>query len=417
MRVEKGDGMLRWIVVLCLVAVVAVAVSTSMNPKGVPVDTATAARREIREYVEEQAKTRLPDIQKVTMPLQGRVLPITLEEGDRVTTGQVVARLDESDLKTDYIEQDNTIKRYVKNLQQIELAIEQAEHAIAASQAKYDFAERTFARTRQLFQRGTASDQQLEADELQMTESRVDLRRDRLNKNIYTLMRGVVELMRDSDAARLSKIERDRARTEVRSSVDGVVLRREVSNETVLAAGTVLLEIGDPSQLEVEADILSQDVVKVDVGDPVDMIGAAVGSEPLPGKVARIYPQGFTKVSSLGVEQQRVKVIINFAEGSLDRLKEEGRELGVDYRLRVKIYTDERDHAVTVPRAAVFRSGSGHWQAFAIVDGKATLRDVTIGLRNDFFVEILEGVSVDEEVIVAPDSGIADGVLVAIGNE
>ena len=245
-----------------------------------------------------------------------------------------------------------------------------------------------------------------------MTQSAVELSRDRLNKNIYVLMRGVVELMRDTDIARRSKIERDRGRTQVRTTVDGVILKREVSNETVLAAGTVLLEIGNPSELEVEADVLSQDVVKIQNGDTVDLIGAAVGTEPIQGKVSRIYPQGFTKVSSLGVEQQRVKVIIDFVEGALQSLKNQGRVLGVDYRLRVKIYTDERDDAITVPRAAVFRSGAGNWQAFVVVDGKAELRDVVLGLRNDYVVEILDGIAVDEVVIVAPDSGISSGVLV-----
>ena len=136
--------MFRWIAVVVLVAIVAVAVKASMAPKGVPVDAAKATRGQIREYVEEQAKTRLPYVHKVTMPLQGRVLPITLEEGDVVTAGQVVAQLDESDLQTDFVAQDNTVKQYIKNLQQIDFAVEQAEQTIKASQAQYDFAEGLF---------------------------------------------------------------------------------------------------------------------------------------------------------------------------------------------------------------------------------------------------------------------------------
>ena len=240
--------MLRWLVVLILVAVVGIAINASLSPKGIPVDAASAKESGIREYVEEQAKTRLPHIHRVTMPLQGRVLPITVEEGDSVRAGQVVAKLDPNDLQTDFVEQDNTVKQYIKNIAQIDLTIEQAEHAVRASQAKYDFAERQFARTRELATQDSASEQELDADELTMTESAVELTRDKLNKNIYVLLKGVVELMRDSDIARRTKIERDQARTEIKSTVDGVILQRNVSNETVLAAGELLLEIGDPDE-------------------------------------------------------------------------------------------------------------------------------------------------------------------------
>ena len=167
-----------------------------------------------------------------------------------------------------------------------------------------------------------------------------------------------------------------------------------------------------PTKLEIEADVLTQDVVKVQLGDPVDIIGSALGGKSISGTVGRIYPQGFTKVSSLGVEQQRVKVIVNFDDGVLDQLKLDGKTLGVDYRLRVKIYTDEKAKTITVPRAAVFRSGAGSWQAFAIEAGIARLRDVTIGLRNDFDVEIIDGIAVGETVIIAPDSTITDGLRV-----
>jgi HlyD family secretion protein len=404
--------MSRWLWILLGLVVVAIGTSFALKPKGVPVDVAIASRQSIREYVEEQAKTRLPETYQITMPLQGRVLPIELDEGDRVEADQIVAQMDTGDLETELVEWKNTVRRYAKNLEQIAIAVEQAEQTVKASQAKYDFAERVFSRTQTLAQQNTTSREQLERAELAMTEAALDLRKEQLNKNIYTIMQGVVELMQETDVAKREKAQRDLTRATIRSPVSGVVLTKDVSNEKVLAAGTVLLEIGNPAELEIEVDVLTQDVVKIQPGDAVDIEGAAIGPEAVPGVVAKIYPQGFTKVSSLGVEQQRVTVIVDFGEGVLQELADAGRQLGVDYRVRVKIYTDVTENALVIPRAALFRSAAGAWQVFVVRDNKAMLTDVKVGLRNDFAVEILEGIVDDEPVIVAPDSTLETGTLV-----
>lgn len=406
--------MLRWLWILIGLTLIGIGIAFASAPKRVPVDVAQAHRSSIREYIEEQAKTRLHDTQKITMPMLGRLLPIELEEGDRVTAGQIVARVDDRDLETELVEQTNTVERYKRNLDQIDLAVQQAEQTVQVSQAKYDFFERAFSRTKGLRDRNTASDKELEQDELNMTESALDLRKEQLNKNIYVIMRGVVELMRDTDSAKRSKTLRDRERTVLRSAVDGVVLKKEESNERVLSAGTALLEIGDPSELEVEADILTQEVVKISVGDSVDIEGTAIGVEPVPGRVARIYPQGFTKISSLGVEQQRVTVIVTFEPEAKQRFVSDGRNLGVDYRLQIKIYTDEKSDAVIIPRSALFRSASGGWQVFVVRENKAALTDVTVGLRNDYDVEVLDGVQAGDQVVIAPDSSLEDGAELAV---
>ncbi len=406
--------MWRWVWISILLIVAAGAAAIAMQPNGVPVDVAIAQRKEIREYVEEQAKTRLPEIYEITMPLQGRVRPITLDEGNRVEVGQVVAQLDPSDLETDVIERANTVEQYEKSLEQINLTIEQAEQTVLASKASYDFAERQFSRTKSLREQNTVSQSQLEADELRMTESKLDLRKDQLNKNIYEILRTVVGLMRETDVAKRVKAQRDLERAMIRSPVDGIVLSKEVSNERVLSAGTILLKVGDLRLLEVEAEILTQDVVKIQVGDAVAIEGPAIGPHPVAGRVSQVYPQGFTKVSSLGVEQQRVIVVIDFESGVLQQLEQDGRNLGVDYRLRVKVFTGQKGDAITIPRAAVFRSATGKWQVFLVRDDSARRVDVEIGLRNDFEVEILQGVEVGDAVIVAPDSTLQDGARVTI---
>jgi HlyD family secretion protein len=193
--------------------------------------------------------------------------------------------------------------------------------------------------------------------------------------------------------------------------VDGVVLHRFLSNEQFVAAGTSLLEIGRLEDLEVEAEVLTLDIVAAKVGDAVEVYGPAIGQPPAQGKVARIFPAGFTKVSSLGVEQQRVKVIVRFEPAELKRLLAD-RRLGVGYHVRVRVYTDARADALTVPRAALFRSSRGQWQVFAVRDGRAQLVPVEVGLMSDESAEITAGLAEDEQVILAPESTLSGGARV-----
>jgi HlyD family secretion protein len=211
--------------------------------------------------------------------------------------------------------------------------------------------------------------------------------------------------------AQLEKAKTDRARGTMNSPVEGTVLERYDSNERFVAAGTVLLRIGELDRLEVESEVLTQDVGNVKPGDTAEIYGPAIGDKVAKATVDRIYPAGFTKVSSLGVEQQRVLVILKFTPEELKRLRDE-RRLGVEYRVRVRIYTAKKDDALVIPRSALFRGAGGEWQVFAIRDGKANLQNVEIGLMNDEFAEITKGVDESEEVILAPESAIVDGVKV-----
>ncbi len=197
----------------------------------------------------------------------------------------------------------------------------------------------------------------------------------------------------------------------MRSPVDGVVLNRYISNERFLSAGTTILEIGRLEDMEVEADVLTLDVVAAKVGDEVEIYGPAIGKPSARGTVTRIFPAGFTKISSLGVEQQRVKVIIRFAEEDLKRLLTE-RGLGAGYRVRVRIFTGEAPQALIIPRSALFRSANSDWQVYVIRNGIARIQAVEVGLLNDEQAEIEKGLKEGDLVILAPESSLADGARV-----
>ncbi|OHB70798.1 MAG: hypothetical protein A2V70_13605 [Planctomycetes bacterium RBG_13_63_9] len=267
-----------------------------------------------------------------------------------------------------------------------------------------------------------------------MVEAGVDFEQDRLVEAAMSAMQAATKLMptmvrqyidrkrltedvlvkqKIEAEARLEEVEQNQERGKIKSPVDGIVLKRLISNERFLPAGQTLLEIGRLEDLEIEADVLSLDVVSAQVGDPVEIYGPAIGKTAARGTVDRVFPAGFTKISSLGVEQQRVKVIIRIDPEDHRRLVEQGH-LGVGYRVRVRIFTDESPNALTVPRSALFRDGDGNWRVYAIRNGRATIQAVEVGLINDELVEIRSGLSEGEQVVLAPESNLTDGARVEV---
>jgi HlyD family secretion protein len=191
------------------------------------------------------------------------------------------------------------------------------------------------------------------------------------------------------------------------------VLKRHVWNEKVMMPGAPLLDIGDLTQLEVSADILTEQAVRIQAGDRVEIFGESLGDEPLEGRVRLVEPEGFKKISSLGVEEQRVAVKIAFAPGMLEKLKHFGKTLGLHYRLRVRVITAEKRHVLTVPRTTLFRGSNGNWQVYRVVRDRAVLTDVRVGLMNDLKAEISSGIKEGDTIIIAPESSISNGTRVA----
>jgi len=399
----------KWIIGLLIVAGIIAALAKAGGGRAVTVDVATVETGEMTAYVEEQAKTRVPDVFEITMPLQGRILPITLREGDKVEKGQVVAKMDIDDLETDVLKKATQVERIVQGFLAVANRKRANDAQVAASQAKLDYAKSQLDRQKKLLKDQATTENKLEEVELLRVQAESDLRKDELDAADTLLWEVGLKLFETEYAEELSQAKRDRNRAEIHATVGGTVLSKTVSNEKVLSAGSVLLEIGDMSQLEIEADVLTQDVVRVQVGDPVQIEGASIGARPITGHVSRIFPQGFTKVSSLGVEQQRVKVIVAFDTSGLAELRAQERVLGVDYRLRIKIVTDKKGNALKIPRAAVFRDGAGQWQVFVVRGEKAHKTAVEIGLTNEFEVEVTSGLASGDQIILAPPAGLKEG--------
>lgn len=416
---------------------------------GTPVEAARAQQGPIRQFVDEQAVTRLPETHLVTMPDNGRIMPIELVEGTPVSKGQIVAEMSPIDREielaaaqavVDRLEAsirenadtsvESTAQKQTRNfVDSMQSVVDAAAERVRSSEAQLNYAERNLARVRELRETGARTEQELEQAEVAHVDANVQYRQDQLVLNALQAMQAatilspvlvqqyidrkelsgaVLEQQRAEAVAHLDQVRTNQQRGTMASPINGVVLERHVSNERQVSAGTVLLTLGDLDLLEIEADILSQDVVQVKVGDQVEIYGPAVGRPVAHGTVKTIYPAGFTKVSSLGVEQQRVRVIVEFLPEDLRRLRSQ-RGLGVGYRVNVRIFTAERPRALVVPRSALFRGAADDWQVFAVRGGVARRQAVQVGLMNDERVEITEGLTDGEIVILAPETNLAEG--------
>ncbi|MEO8496172.1 MAG: HlyD family efflux transporter periplasmic adaptor subunit [Planctomycetota bacterium] len=449
--------MSRWLFVGLFFVLVGGAVAAYFSlSSGLPVQTAKVTRGPIREFVDERGKTRLPEEHLITMPFAGRVEAIALVEGTTVAAGQVVARISPTDIDEEVAEaraavdrleaslvenDDSTIEQSTR--EQAELFVESMVSTVAAAEARklagktrLDYREIFLGRIRKLAETGVETQDDLDKAELAYVESQIDYRTDVLTAEALKAMQAATNLLprivteqiskkslsaavlrqqKQEAEARLRQALTRKERSEMKSPVDGVILKRHITNEQYLAAGTALLGIGQVGQLEIEADVLSEDVVKIRPGDAVDAFGAAIGATAghgVAGVVDRIYPSGFMKVSSLGVEQQRVTIIIRFAAGVLSKLRAE-REIGVDYRVRVRVFTDEQADTLLVPRSAIFRSADNGWEVFVVRGGCAEKQAVKVGLMNDEAVEIKSGLSEGDSVILAPESNLEAGSRVA----
>jgi HlyD family secretion protein len=420
----------------------------------VEVDAATARIGPIREFVDERAKTRLPQTYLITMPYSARIEPITLTEGTSVKKGEPLAQIAPADLElavaeataglgeaeASIVQNADTkleevalrqVRQYVASMKS---ATEASRKQMESTKAALAYAQSDLARIERLFRTGAESKESLEMAQLRHTQDEIGYHQSVLTYQAMQSFQLATDLLEDlvhqyiarkqlNDAvlkqrkaqidARLKKALLDLKRGTMTSPVDGVVLRRAFSNERLVPAGTTLLEIGRPEDLEVEADVLSLDVVKVKEGNQVEIYGPAVGKRRAGGTVRRIYPAGFTKISSLGVEQQRVKVIIDISNEDLEWLRRE-RNLGVGYRVRVRIYTAEKLQATVIPRSALFRGTDGGWRVYAIHNGCAEVRKVQLGLINNESAEITSGLSEGERVVLAPESNLEDGKRVSL---
>ena len=432
---KARHGWVKWVVMALLLAGLGAWAMQGMK-KGVAVRAAKVESGAIFSWVEERARTTLPRTYTLTMPVTGRILAIELEEGDVVKKGQVLARMDTTELEArvaqakarlalntfDALER-TALEEFEKWIATMTDTAEAAGKVVEASEAKLKFSSWYAKSVEELYKKGASPEERLLKAETEKAQDTVDVAVSKLAAQAAMSIKLASELgpryvhnwlerkglEKASLEAELRKAELDLTRAEIKAPIDGVVLKRHVENERAMTIGQPLLEIGDLGTMEVTADILSQEAGPIREGQEVDIYGALFGDAPIKGSVQRIKPKAFTKISSLGVEQQRVPVIISFGPEALEKVRKQSSLLGLGYRLRVRIYTDRVDKAVLVPRMALFHDDANGWAVFTTQGGVAVLAKVKVGLLNDIQAQITEGVKDGDEVIVSPPKELANG--------
>ncbi len=433
------------LIIGAIVAVVAlVAGYISLRGPVLPVAVTEASLRHVSEYVAEDAKTRLHEEYTIDMPVSGTVERIALDVGVEVKAGEVLARVDQYSLERQIeatealIEQAraritgvDVSKPKEQQLKSAEVRVGESRDAAAiarreleAAQINLTTAEQNYNRISALYEQGIASEADYDEAGRKYRTLKQDLERLKLaervaEKNLELTQLSQHELvdsvddneyMREVYMAEIQRLESelrilrdDLKKTEIKAPVDSVLLEKYIEDSRVLQAGTPLMRLGDMTTIEIESDILSEEVTSISVGDPVEISGKALGNRTLLGEVTRIYPSGFKKISALGIEQQRVKILAGFDNSNV--------HLRPGTSVDIRVITERHDNVVAVPERATFKYDGG-WAVFKVNSGKAKLVPVTLGLKNDEWAEILDGVKPGDIIITERKNELEDGVRI-----
>jgi len=373
------------------------------RPQPVPVDLITVERGAMRVSVDEDGETRIRDVFVVATPVAGVKQRIPHKVGDPVTANETVIA---SVVPTDPAFLDTRSERQAQaTLKAAEAALEFARADIRRAEAEFEYALSELERARRLARTGNISESDLDRAEREMRTRQAALEEAQAQIGIR-----VFELERARAALEPPSASRETRQgcdcIHVYSPVDGRILRILAESESVVPAGTELAEIGDPANLEVVVDLLSSDAVKVAAGQQA-IIEDWGGAAPLSGLVRRVEPYGYTRVSALGIEEQRVNVIIDITTE-----REQWRSLGHGYRVESRIVTWQAEDVLKAPLTALFRQGEA-WAVFAVADdGIARTQVVETGRRNGFEAEILDGLSEGDRIILHPGERVHDDARV-----
>lgn len=363
----------------------------ALRPSPVEVEMATVDRGALRVTVNEEGMTRLLDRYRITAPVAGRVLRIALSEGDRVQAGQVVARIASPPLDP---RTGSTARARVGSA---EAALRQAVAALEHARSLSEQADRELPRRRTLAAQGAISPEALEqAEVLAVTRRRELEAADAAVRAAEAELAAARAALMDATPAGASSV------VEVRSPVAGRVLRVPEASERAVSAGEPLVDVGDTEAMEVVAEVLSTEAVRIRPGMRM-LIEDWGGAQVLRGQVTGVEPEAFTKVSALGVEEQRVRVT-----GELPAVPP---GLGSGYRVEARFVVWEADSVLRVPAGALFRSGEA-WQAFVVQDGRARRREVSVGERGEDHAQVLGGLRPGEQVVLYPSHRVEEDVRV-----
>jgi HlyD family secretion protein len=384
------------LIAVASVAVVIAGVLFARRPRPLEVETGRVSRGPLETTVDAEGRTRVRERYVITAPVAGRVERITLVEGGAVHVGDVVARIAPMPIDVQGTEQARS------RVDGAVAHVGEAETRVRISRVSADLRSKELERARRLIAAGALAPRDTEIVWLAWRQADEDARAATAQAQAASAD------VRQARSALIAVSGERSGRADgivlVRAPVAGTVLRVPERSERVTSAGAPLIELGDARSIEVVADVLSSDAATLRSGDAVRLEQWG-GDGVLPGRVRFVEPAAFTRVSALGVDEQRVNVIIDIPSAP--------SALGDGYRVETRIITWSRPDVVTVPASALVRVGSS-WSTYVVSDGRARRREVRIGHVGDALAELLSGLTVSDEVVLFPSDKVVDGVRVAV---
>lgn len=379
----------RWLPYLGALLLIA-GIVAGLWPQPVPVEIARVTTGALRATVNEEGKTRIKQRYVISAPVTGLTRRIRFKAGAEVKAGETLLAM---------VDAQNPAPLDVRQ-REMALARRDAERAnVQKARAAHDYAARELKRVEDLYQHQTVSIQELDAARMREATSAQDI------ASAEGILHQVEAGMVDYSAPNNSEMNPARTPMELKSPVTGRVLRVMEENARLVNAGTPLLEVGDPTDLEVVIEVLSRDGALIKPGTKVELEQWG-GGEPLLARVRLVEPAAFTKVSALGVEEQRVNVIADLVTPPSER-----PTVGDQFRVEARIIVWEESQVLKVQNGALFRRGE-QWAAFVIADGRAQLRPIKTGRTSGTETQILEGLKEGDELILYPGDRVHEGLRV-----
>ncbi|WP_258240555.1 efflux RND transporter periplasmic adaptor subunit [Pseudidiomarina homiensis] len=382
-----------------LLALVVIALVYSLRPEPPQVVVTTVYEGPLAATVNDEGRTHLRNTYQVSAPIAGYLRRVVLEPGDLVQQGDTVFLVEPS--PTPALDQRSR-EQAVQTLNAAEARLQAAIALQQNSESEAQLATNEQQRIQKLHDAGIASTVDMERAQTALFRAQSNLRSAtaavavaQADVSNAKLVLEIAEGSRNSDKNRV---------LEVPAPISGTVLQRYRCCEGVVAAGETILELGDLQELEVQVDLLSSAAVKVRPGMPA-RINQWGGQEVLSGIVRRVNPAGFTRISALGIEEQRVSVFIEFTEPTPD--------LGNDYRVNADIIVEQAAQTLAVPITALFRQDQ-QWQVFVYHDGKIEQRALEVGFQSGIYRQILQGLEPGMRVVNHPSSDLENGMNVQL---
>lgn len=380
----------RWIP-YALGAVFATLVVLGLRPQSVPVETARVVAGPLRATVSEEGKTRIKQRYVVAAPVSGQLRRIAFKPGAEVEAGVTVVAVIDPLPASPLDERNRALAEARRDTARVQVEKSRTSHELARNELR---------RIEQMFAAGTISPQELESTKMRETVAARDVVAAE-----GALRAAEAELSASAGGPVSAPAANDqdaRAPIEVKANATGRILHVFQESARAVAQGTPLLEIGDPANLEVIVEMLSRDGAAIAAGAPVALEQWG-GPVPLEGRVRLVEPAAFTKYSALGVEEQRVNVVVDITSP-----REQWTSLGDNFRVEARVITWESDRALKVPASGLFRQGNA-WAAYVVRGGKAALVPVQAGRSGGGEIQITGGLQEGDEIILYPGDRIKDG--------